>query len=198
MQLNKALEKVKSGEVVDCTPVPSTGDVQVLLNWDNYNDLDLYCTDPRGETVWFKNKRVTSGGQLEIDMNVEYPDSKKPIENIYWSNGGAPSGTYNVYLVYFKKHEPNINETPYTIKVKYGNKSNEYKGVIRKDDKPLHICSFTLGYPSNPQNPPDSSATNPNNPGDDRKSNLLQERERLRKELDRIDRELRSIGNNRQ
>ncbi|MEI7582740.1 S8 family serine peptidase [Runella sp.] len=196
MQLNKALEKVKSGEVVDCAPAPSpsTGDVQVLLSWNNYNDLDLHCTDPQGETVWFKNKRVTSGGQLEIDMNVEYPDSKKPIENIYWSNGGAPNGTYNVDLVYFKKHEPSINETPYTIKVKYGNKSNEYKGIIKEGDNPLRICSFTLGDLSNPQPPPDSSANNPNNPSERR---LLQERERVQKELDSIDRKLRSIRNRR-
>jgi hypothetical protein len=197
IQVDKALEKAKSGEVVDCTPTPSTGDVQVLLRWNNYNDLDLYCIDPQGETVWFKNKRVSSGGQLEIDMNVEYPDSKKPIENIYWSNGGAPNGTYNVYLVYYKKHEPSINGTPYTIKVKYGKKSNEYKGVIAQEDKPLHICSFTLGNASNTQNPPDSLSNNPNAPDDHRKNNLLQERERLKRELDRIDRELRSIGNHR-
>ncbi len=41
IQIDRALQKVKSGEKLDCTETPSTGDVQVLLSWDNYNDLDL-------------------------------------------------------------------------------------------------------------------------------------------------------------
>jgi subtilisin family serine protease len=193
LQLDKALQMVRSGNVIDCTPKPSTGDVQILLNWNNYNDLDLYCTDPKGEAVWFKNKSISSGGQLEIDMNVEYPDSKKPIENIFWPNNGAPNGTYNVYLRYYKKQEPNINKTPYTITVKYGGKTENYKGNITKEDKTLHICSFTVGNGSTIQNP----SNRPNAPaGSERRNSLLKKRESLQQELDRIDRELKTIGNN--
>ena len=193
LQLDKALQMVRSGNVIDCTPKPSTGDVQILLNWNNYNDLDLYCTDPKGEAVWFKNKSISSGGQLEIDMNVEYPDNKKPIENIFWPNNGAPNGTYNVYLRYYKKQEPNINKTPYTITVKYGEKTENYKGFITKEDSTLHICSFTLGNGSTIQNPP----SRPNAPAnDERRNSLLKKRESLQQELDRIDRELKVIGNN--
>ncbi len=189
IQLDKALQMVKSGEVVDCTPVPSTGDVQILLDWKNYNDLDLCCTDPQGETVWFKNKSVSSGGQLEIDMNVEYPDSKSPIENIYWQSGTAPNGTYNVYLLYFRKHESTIDETPYNIKVKYGEKSENYSGVIKKEDNTVHICSFTLGEEGNNIQNPNSPPTN------ERRSKLEQERDRLQKELQRVNNELRRIEN---
>jgi hypothetical protein len=196
IQLDKALQKVKSGETVDCTPAPSTGDVQVLLSWNNYNDLDLICTDPQGASVWFKNKRVPSGGQLEIDMNVEYPDSKTPIENIYWEQDGAPNGTYNVYLLYYKRHESNMDETSYTVIVKYGEQTDEYKGVIKKEDNAINICSFTLGDAGNIQNP---SSSNPNTPdipsSNDRQSQLEQERERLQQELDRVNEELRRIGN---
>jgi uncharacterized protein YfaP (DUF2135 family) len=134
---------VKKGGEIDCTPKPSTGDVQVLLSWGNYNDLDLLCTDPKGNTVFFKNRSVPSGGRLEIDMNVEYPDSKKPIENIFWQNGSAPRGTYNVYLLYFKSHT-NIKETPYEITVKYSNNMKKFKGIIKKQKDGIHICSFTL------------------------------------------------------
>lgn len=191
IQLDKALQKVKSGEVVDCTPTPSTGDVQVLLNWNNYNDLDLCCTDPQGETVWFKNKRVASGGQLEIDMNVEYPDSKTPIENIYWEPGGAPNGTYNVYLLYFRRHESAIDETPYKVKVKYEGKTEEYSGVIKKEDNTIHICTFTFGTTGNNlQNPYTPPANN-------RRSQLEQERDSLQQELERVNNELHRIGNSR-
>ncbi len=188
IQLDKALEKVKTAEEVDCTPAPSSGDVQVLLSWNNYNDLDLICTDPNGHSVFYKNRRVPSGGQLEIDMNVEYPDRQNPIENIYWPSGGAPNGTYHVYLLYFKQHI-NIKDTPYKITVKYGGKTKDYEGTISKEKEAIHICSFTLGTPgSNPQNPYMP-------PVNDRRSQLEQERDRLKKELDRVNNELRRIGN---
>lgn len=190
VQLDRALQMVKSGEKVDCTPAPSSGDVQVLLSWDNYNDLDLICTDPSGETVFFKNRNVSSGGQLEIDMNVEYPDSKTPIENIFWQPSSAPNGTYNVYLLYYKNHQPKTNETPYNIKIKYGGKMEEYKGVIRKEDKAIHICSFTLGTT-------ESNSQSPNTTVIDRQSRLEQERDRLQQELDRVNNELRRFGNSR-
>ncbi|MGI6409860.1 MAG: S8 family serine peptidase [Bacteroidales bacterium] len=187
IQIDKALLKVQSGEFTDCDSrpeTPSTGDVQILLSWDNYNDLDLVCTDPNNETVWFKNKSIASGGKLEIDMNVNYPDSKTPIENIYWPTGGAPNGTYNVYLVYYKKHIE-INETPYKITVKYGDKTEVFTGKIKREDNSLPICTFTLGDANN--SPPPSGRS---------KDELLREREKLQKQLDQIDRELREIRNN--
>lgn len=187
IQLHGALQKVKSGEKVDCTRTPSTGDVQVLLDWQNYNDLDLICTDPFGESVFFRNRTVPSGGQLEIDMNVEYPDSQTPIENVFWKPGGAPNGTYNVYLLYYKRHEPGIDETPYHIKVKYGGKVEDYSGQISEADKKLHICTFTLGALRD--SIPNTSPTNP------RRSQLEQRRQRLQQEIERINNELSRIGN---
>jgi hypothetical protein len=142
IQIDKALLKVKSQKIVECTPTPTSGDVQMLLSWDNYNDLDLLCKDPEGDMVYFKNRSVTSGGELEFDMNVEYPDSKHPTENIYWPNGKAPRGTYEVYLLYYKQHTP-IKDTPYKITVKHGDKVENYKGIIRTESEHIQICTFT-------------------------------------------------------
>jgi serine protease len=191
IQIDKALQEIKSGEFTDCDShpkTPSTGDVQVLLSWDNYNDLDLICIDPNNEKVWFKNKNVSSGGKLEIDMNVNYPGSKSPIESIYWPSGGAPNGTYSVFLLYYKQHI-NINETPYKIIVKYGDKTEEHSGTIKHEDKPIPICTFTLGSAENRNNPKLP-------PSDRRRDELLRERESLQRQLDQIDRELQNIRNN--
>jgi len=190
IQLDKALQKVKTGEFTDCDSqpeTPSTGDVQVLLSWDNYNDLDLICTDPDNKKVWFKNKTVLSGGKLEIDMNAKYPDSKTPIENIYWPSGGAPNGTYSVFLLYYKQHT-DINETPYKITVSYGDSTDVYKGKIKAEDKSIAICTFTLGSAENQNNlnPPSS---------DRRRDDLLREREDLQRQIDEIDSELQNINN---
>jgi hypothetical protein len=192
VQLDKVLEKVKSGDFSNCQSqenqpeTPSTGDVQVLLSWENYNDLDLICTDPFGNTVSFQKPRVASGGMLEIDTNRAYPDSETPIENIYWPTGGAPGGTYNVYLSYYRKHTT-TNDSPYKIKVKYGNKTEEFTGTIKEEDGTLLIGSFTLGNGTGPGQPPAS--------GNERKNELLREMDRLRKQLDLLERELGSINN---
>jgi hypothetical protein len=186
IQVDKALLKIESGEFSNCDSrpeTPSTGDVQILLNWNNYNDLDLICTDPYNDSIWYKNKNISSGGKLEIDMNVNYPDSKTPIENIYWPPGGAPSGTYNVYLRYYKKHIE-IDETPYKITVKFGGKTEVFTGKISGEDNTTPICSFTLGDANN--SPPSGRS----------KEELLREREKLQKQLDQIDDELRGIRNN--
>ena len=124
-------------------------------------------------------------------MNVEYPDSKTPIENIYWPSGGAPNGTYNVYLLLYKQHE-NTAENPFKITVKHGDKTDEYTGTVKIEKEAIHICSFTLGDASaNLQNP------NIPNKGGDRRSQLEQERDHLQQELDRVNSELKRIGNSR-
>ena len=195
IQIDKALEKVKSGGIIECKSKPSTGDVQVLLSWNNYNDLDLICTDPSGECVFFRNRHVASGGKLDIDMNVEYPDSKTPVENIFWSPGSAPNGTYNVYLLYYRKHETSIDETPYNVTVKYGGKTEDYSGEIKKGDKPIHVCSFTVGIPGSDRTPPipSSEVAVP----DQRRSQLEQKKTQLQSELDRVNIELREIEDRR-
>lgn len=190
IQVDKAVKMVQSGQLSDCTPQPSSGDVQILLSWNNYNDLDLICTDPFGETVFFRNPRVSSGGQLEIDMNVEYPDSKRPIENIFWEPGTAPEGTYNVYLLVYQIHEPSILNNPYTIKVIYAGKTEEYTGFIKKTDEAIHICSFNIGTAKN-----HAQQTSPVN--NDKRTALEKERDRLQHELNRVEEELRRIVNTR-
>ena len=185
IQLKEALLKVKNNEINDCVqveaPNPSHGDVEITLHWDNYNDLDLSCDDPQGDHISFQHKHSRSGGQLEIDMNVE-PQTKNPIEHIYWPTGGAPAGTYIVQLNYYKRHERNINETPYTIDVKFGGKTETYTGTISSSDPARTICSFTLNG-----NGSGSSAT-----GDDSRQRLIERRDQLQREIDEINRSLRN------
>lgn len=185
VQVDKALLQVKSGTKPECQAQPSSGDVQVLLKWDNHNDLDLMVTDPSGAKVWYQNRTVSSGGQLEIDMNVRYPDSKNPLENIFWPTGGAPSGSYNVYLVYYKKHEE-VSGNPYKITVKYGSKSDIFTGEIKNEKEVIHVCSFNLNNGNAPTPPVD-------NDSETRRAQLEQEKQRLQQELERINKELINI-----
>ena len=132
----------------------------------------------------------------KLNRKADISVSKSAIENIYWDS--APNGTYNVYVLYYSKHEPAIDETPYNVKIKYGDKTEEYSGIIKKADDVIHTCTFTLGNSSNIQTPPTSNPNNPDaSPVDNRRAQLEQERDRLQQELDRVNNELRRIGNSR-
>lgn len=146
IQLDKALAKAQNADVnlIDTHPEPTTGSVQVLLEWHNYNDLDLICVDPNGEAVWYRNKKVSSGGMLEIDMNAGSQYSSSPIENIYWPQSGAPKGTYNVGVLYYKRHDTQYATSDFKVTVRYGDAERLYEGTAQNQDETLKICEFTL------------------------------------------------------
>ena len=125
-------------------PVPHTGDVQILLSWSNYNDLDIACIDPSGDKVWYSNKTVASGGQLDIDMNADGPSRQDPIENIYWPTGGAPQGQYKVILTYYARHDSRQIATPYSVTVKHGSETQTYTGTMTAVHQKVVICTFTI------------------------------------------------------
>ena len=126
------------------TPIPGTGDVQILLKWYDENDLDISCVDPNNEKIYYNHLVSASGGRLDIDMNREKPYRLTPIENIFWPDGGAPKGTYKVYLTYYSKHSETKIMSNYDIFVKCNGITNQYSGIIGPDQKGVHICTFTV------------------------------------------------------
>lgn len=194
IQIDKALEMVKTGDYKNCEiqqkdPHPSTGDVQILLEWNNYNDLDLICIDPYGDAIFFENKRVPSGGQLEIDMNARPGHTNTAIENIYWPRKKAPNGRYEVFLLYYKQHERSIDKTPYKITVRYGDKTEVFTGEISKQDREKFITSFILGEQT------ENNTRTERQPSDDSLNQLEKEKKKLEGRLNRINKELENIRN---
>jgi hypothetical protein len=110
-----------------------SGDVRISLMWDNANDLDLHCVDPRGERIFFNHKRSRSGGELDVDMNAQPPFSREPVENIYWPKDGAPPGKYRVEVNHYAIHDK-INTTKYTVGVKHGNTVREFNGQVANQE----------------------------------------------------------------
>lgn len=124
-------------------PIPHTGDVQVLLEWDTYDDVDLHVIDPAGEEIYFGHRRSRSGGELDIDANAGSNMMRNPKENVFWPVGGAPMGRYKVRVRWFAQ---NTSETsvPYRVMVKYGEHVENYSGTLRRVSQFNNVCTFVL------------------------------------------------------
>jgi hypothetical protein len=124
-----------------------TGDVQISLMWNNFNDLDLHCIDPPGEQIFFGHKRSRSGGELDVDMNATLPLSDKPVENIYWPRGGAPAGKYQVFVNHYANHG-SPDPTDYRCEVGVQGKVQKFAGSLAHGDPPRLVYEFTIGQPT--------------------------------------------------
>jgi len=137
-----------------------TGDVQISLIWNNYNDLDLHVVCPSGERIFFDNRNSKCGGELDVDMNVK-PASRKPVENIYWPEDKAPRGTYKVYIHHYAKHNKgfrsNKDPTEFRLLVDMEGTKKEFKGEISNGEPLRLVAEFTLTEKEVPDSPPPNS-----------------------------------------
>lgn len=83
------------------------GELRVSLSWFNYDDLDLHVREPNGNTIWFREKmNPITGGHLDVDMNAGSGTTRKPVENIIWTNKSRMlEGRYRVMVNNFAKRE---------------------------------------------------------------------------------------------
>ncbi len=122
-----------------------TGDVQISLMWENYNDLDLHVVCPSGERIHGGNKMSGCGGELDVDANVR-PETRKPVENVVWPGVTAPPGTYQVYVHHYKKHKKRRTKDPTGFQVIVNNVGDyrEYHGDLTHGDPIKLVCQFDV------------------------------------------------------
>ena len=77
-----------------------TGDLRASLSWFNYDDLDIHVKEPNGTHIHYGSKVSRStGGKLDVDMNVQGNGSRSAVENITWANKSKMlEGKYEVYI----------------------------------------------------------------------------------------------------
>ena len=79
------------------------GDVEVTLTMSEPTDLDLYVTEPSGQTIFFGNTQAMSGGHLDLDANAACSSNLGVNnEHVYWPAGRAQAGTYRVNVGYWE------------------------------------------------------------------------------------------------
>ena len=124
-----------------------TGVVQISLAWDDYNDLDMHVFCPSGERIYFNNRKSACGGELDVDMNVR-PKSKKPIENVVWTDQ-APDGEYKIGVHFYRHHRKRRTKKTCQFRLRvvtYG-QAKEYSGELTHGDPMSLITSFILIKP---------------------------------------------------
>lgn len=105
-------------------------DVRASLLWNNGNDLDLHVTTPRGEHIYYGSKQASCGGWLDVDMNAGGAHTTKPVENVRWGKGTAPTGRYKVWVRNYAFHESKREPTAWKVELEVGGKIMHHEGVI--------------------------------------------------------------------
>jgi uncharacterized protein YfaP (DUF2135 family) len=122
--------------------VLGTGDIQATLTWDSTNDLDLWVTDPSGDTIYYRNSLSSTGGELDVDANADCLNlTTDPIENIFWDTGEAPMGRFEVAVQYFKQCETNA-PISYHLRLEVDGEVTEYDNVILAEGQKQDVVTF--------------------------------------------------------
>jgi len=91
------------------------GKIQIVLAWDDANDLDLSVVCPDGTRIFFNNQRGC-GGELDLDQNLATP-VPRPVENIVFPEDPAP-GTYRVEIANNQHRAPSPPTSPFRVTVR--------------------------------------------------------------------------------
>ena len=102
------------------------GKLQVILAWDDTNDLDLQVHCPDGGDINF-HRRTACGGRLDVDANGDVRNlTQSPVESVYFDNP-AP-GRYRVVV------------DPYGMRER---SSTPFRVTIRREGQPDQVVTGT-------------------------------------------------------
>ena len=102
------------------------GKMQVILAWDDRNDLDLRIVCPDGTDINFI-RRNACGGTLDVDANGDVNSlTDTPVENVFFAE--PQPGAYRIIV------------DPYGMRVR---PNTPFRVTIRRDGRPDEVISGT-------------------------------------------------------
>ncbi len=115
--LLSSCSKDKNNEPDEPVLVGMDGNPRFNLQFTNPDnvDLDLYVKTPSGAIIYYSNPEADSG-TLDVDcLCADCPQG--PNENIYWTSGSAPSGTYEYWVNYYDYCAAEGAQSSFTLRV---------------------------------------------------------------------------------
>ncbi len=103
-------------------------DLRATLVWNTRDDLDLHVKTPDGDHIYFAQRQSRCGGELDVDRNVR-GDDPKPVENIRWASGQAPTGQYEVWVHLYRYWESR-GPVEFTLHIDNGGELSEFTGTV--------------------------------------------------------------------
>jgi hypothetical protein len=107
------------------------GQLQIVLGWDDVNDLDLAVQCPSGQRISFQ-QRNACGGELDVDANVGPPFTSQAVENVRFGSQPAP-GRYRIFVTNFLRTQQT------------GPARSPYRVTIRQEGRPDRVITGTVG-----------------------------------------------------
>ncbi|HJK90798.1 MAG TPA: hypothetical protein RMH85_28275 [Polyangiaceae bacterium LLY-WYZ-15_(1-7)] len=111
-----ALDDDCDGRIDEASCPYATGPLQATVAWNTDADLDLYLTDPNGETVSFQNRRAPSGAHLDhAGRGACEPELAEPrVENLVFAER-PPAGEYVLAVHYLMECETSAGLATATV-----------------------------------------------------------------------------------
>jgi hypothetical protein len=120
------------------------GQVQVILAWDDRNDLALSVICPDGQRIDYRS-RAACGGTLDLDRNALTPGeapSRTPVENISFPTAPQP-GRYRIVVDYFGRRD--APSSPYRVTIRQaGQPDRIIRGTAREGEREVVVGDFTV------------------------------------------------------
>ncbi len=115
------------------------GEVKMTLTWTTSGaDLDLWVTDPCGESIGWSHTSSASGGELDRDDRT---GSSEIGENIFWKPNTAPPGDYKIEVEHYDGTSP---ASYFLLAKRHGHPNVIISGTVTSDERQTVISSFEV------------------------------------------------------
>ncbi len=121
------------------------GKLQVILAWDDVNDLDLRVICPNGSDINYI-RRHACGGTLDIDANGDVNHlTPSPVENVYFDD--PPPGHYRVVVDPYGMRQR--MSTPFRVTIRRdGQPDQVVSGVAQNGQRMRTVADYTVEAPN--------------------------------------------------
>ncbi len=120
------------------------GKLQVILAWDDRNDLDLHVVCPDGVDINFIRRRAC-GGTLDVDANGDMHQlTAAPVENVYFTE--PQPGRYRVVVDPYGMRERVAS--PFRVTIRRDGQADEVvAGTAQNGRRNQLVSEFTVAAP---------------------------------------------------